>query len=970
MFRIIFRTFSVITIALKRILSQPGLAFATLVGMIFAISLTMSVPQYASNVYSRTFSGTVSGDSSSNQVYPAFTLLFSYDSNLNGYKQWEDIQAVSDYLTNETGNVLNLPIRVSIRFVGTDPMALFPSDVKEFRSSDTPLIWSSMATMSDIQNHIILHEGAFPQTTAPEGPIEVVIHQSLAEKLGLQVGEVYNFFARNQSSEGVRQTITVQILIAGVFEERDPSEEYWLLRPSILFDRMLVSEETFATRIAPILNNEVYSSFWGILPESRTINYDQAIPLIRNIQILTHNTNKLLPGLRLAISPLSALSSYLRSASLLTVLLYAFSVPIFGLLLAFIVMTSSVTVERQKNEIAVLRSRGAMIFQMAGIAAVEGLLLGAVAFAASLPLSALVAWLIGNTRSFLNFGLDTSFSGLTFSWTTGSLQAGVWMVIIAILGRVFPTFNAARSTVILYKQERSRGIRPPFWQRAWLDVMLLVPAGYGLYVLQKQGRLALLETGAQGDPFQNPLLFIAPMLAIFALSLFFLRLSPLMMRIIAWVAGHTNSVGLLMAARQLARTPSSYTLPLVLLILTLSLSAFTATLAGTLDRHLHDMVYYHMGSEVTFLDMGDSPDSGGGAPMSAAAAEEPAASEADALETVGWYFIPVSDYLQLPGVQAVARVGRYPGAMVGASRNVSADLVGVDRVDLQHVLFWREDFASESLGALMNRLAAQPDAILVPRSFLEKFALQVGDFIQMRVSAYNQSRDIAFRVVGVFDYFPTYYPATTPALVANLDYVFESIGTELPYQVLLRTNGSVDFLQIRDLSYSSLGANTGTWESPIPVIQAEQVRPERQGLFGVLSVGFSAAALLTVAGFLIYALFSFQRRFIELGVLRAIGLSSFQMTSLLAFELAFLIIMGGLVGTVLGVWISDQFIPYLQLGLDANAQVPPYLVRMDWAAVYRIYFLFGMLFVVALTVLVVWLRRMKIFQAIKMGETS
>lgn len=75
------------------------------------------------------------------------------------------------------------------------------------------------------------------------------------------------------------------------------------------------------------------------------------------------------------------------------------------------------------------------------------------------------------------------------------------------------------------------------------------------------------------------------------------------------------------------------------------------------------------------------------------------------------------------------------------------------------------------------------------------------------------------------------------------------------------------------------------WTSATQTIIDEQRKPERQGLFGLLSVGFVTAALLTVLGFILYALFSFRRRFIELGMLRAVGLSAQQMTALLASEL-------------------------------------------------------------------------------------
>ena len=120
---------------------------------------------------------------------------------------------------------------------------------------------------------------------------------------------------------------------------------------------------------------------------------------------------------------------------------------------------------------------------------------------------------------------------------------------------------------------------------------------------------------------------------------------------------------------------------------------------------------------------------------------------------------------------------------------------------------------------------------------------------------------------------------------------------------------------------------------------------------------------------MLYALFSFRQRFIELGVLRAIGLSSVQMTIFLAWELAFLILTGLILGTGLGMWVSYLFIPFLQVGNEVTARIPPFLVEIAWPAIFRIYALFGILFIGALTILAVLLMRMKIFQAIKLGET-
>jgi len=94
------------------------------------------------------------------------------------------------------------------------------------------------------------------------------------------------------------------------------------------------------------------------------------------------------------------------------------------------------------------------------------------------------------------------------------------------------------------------------------------------------------------------------------------------------------------------------------------------------------------------------------------------------------------------------------------------------------------------------------------------------------------------------------------------------------------------------------------------------------------------------------------------------------MTALLAWELVFLIAIGLIAGTGLGVLVSKLFIPYLQLGAQNIAHIPPFIVQIAWGRILEIYALFGLLFVVALAVLSGMLARMKIFQAVKLGETT
>jgi putative ABC transport system permease protein len=456
-----------------------------------------------------------------------------------------------------------------------------------------------------------------------------------------------------------------------------------------------------------------------------------------------------------------------------------------------------------------------------------------------------------------------------------------------------------------------------------------------------------------------------------ALTLFLIRLFPFVLRFVAWLFGRLPGTTFLLAARQLARSPGFYVAPMLLLVLTLALATFTASLAATLDRSLYDQARYSVGADMQLIEPGEDTQtstmfgpSGSGQSTGAAATPAPVGPR--------WLFIPISDHLKINGITAATRVGRYPATGKFSTGSVKAEVLGIDRVDYSRIAYWRNDFGPGSLGGLMNALASKSDGVLVQDTVMGQNALKVGDQIHIAVSGGDSNVDMTMVIVGSFRYWPTWYPNkqnATTLFVTNLDYVFEQLGGENPYNVWLKVKDGTDPSQVAE-GVTKLGAAVLSFDDVNTKIVKEQTRPERQGLFGVLSVGFAAAALLTVLGFFLYAIFSFRRRLIELGVLRAIGLSAPQMAAFLGWELLLLLGTGVGAGTLLGVAASRVYIPFMQVGLTPETTLLPFLVIIAWPEIYRIYALFGGLFVVALIVLLAFLMRMKIFQAVKLGETE
>jgi putative ABC transport system permease protein len=426
----------------------------------------------------------------------------------------------------------------------------------------------------------------------------------------------------------------------------------------------------------------------------------------------------------------------------------------------------------------------------------------------------------------------------------------------------------------------------------------------------------------------------------------------------------------LLAMRYLARTTRGYTGPIMLLIITMSLATFTSSMSLTLDRYLYDRAYYVTGTDLRLNDLGEDTQPaelgfGGGQQDPQAAADD---AKDEGLNEARWLFVPVTDYLTIPGIKDATRVGR---SEVEARVNNQFDkgiFLGVDRADLPGVVgkAFRSDYANTSLGELMNRLADDPGALLVSSGFMGKYGLRIGDRVSLAMNAFGNVQIVPFVVVGDLRLFPTLYD-DQPFFIGNLDYAFEMQGGQYPYEVWTTIAPGTDPAAVVKET-ESRGLRVFLQEDAPSLIETELLRPERQGVFGLLSVGFLASAFLTVLGFLFYSVLSFRRRFVELGMLRAIGLSVGQMATLLTCEQGLIIGTGMGIGTLLGITASRLFIPFLQVRADQHPQTPPFVVEIAWSQISIIYTIFGSMLVLAVLITMFLLARMRIFQAVKLGE--
>jgi putative ABC transport system permease protein len=420
--------------------------------------------------------------------------------------------------------------------------------------------------------------------------------------------------------------------------------------------------------------------------------------------------------------------------------------------------------------------------------------------------------------------------------------------------------------------------------------------------------------------------------------------------------------------RTLARQPGTYRGPLLLLILTLSLAAFSASMAATLDGALHAAITYQVGAETQLIEAGQSTEQPqqsqqpGGTPQ--------APERKDIEEEARFLFVPVDDHLEVDGIEEVARVGRYDARVQTGGTPQQAQLVGIDRLDFPEVVTHFDDewAGGQSLGALMNLLARTPEGVIVSRSLLGD-GLAVGDTVSARLSLYGDSREVQFVILAAVELWPGFYPQDGPLMITNLNYIFDQMGGQYPYDVWIdrADNADLDELVagVRDLGIAVVATRDAA-----QIIAEEQIQPQRQGLFGLLSVGFIAAGMITLLGFLLAALINARRRAIELGVLGALGMSGLQVALALIIEHVVLVAAGIGAGTGIGLLAATLVVPLLQVGAGPHPGTPAYPPQIAWDQVTLIYIVFAVALLLTLLALAWILGRMKLFQAVKLGDVN
>jgi hypothetical protein len=284
-------------------------------------------------------------------------------------------------------------------------------------------------------------------------------------------------------------------------------------------------------------------------------------------------------------------------------------------------------------------------------------------------------------------------------------------------------------------------------------------------------------------------------------------------------------------------------------------------------------------------------------------------------------------------------------------------------------LIWRPVRGQPSTHGLRPKPSPGPLPVLASQAFIEQSGLRVGD----SGAAFLNGSFVDLRVAGSFRLFPTLAdPREVPALVANIDGLVAAANTSprgpiiYPSEIWLSAGRDTLPRAVQAQNEGRLSATVTSFDS---IRAAQESDPlVAAGWEGILFISFTAILMLSALGFLIYSYLTAQRRTLEFAVLRTMGFSRRQIATVVGFEQAFVILLGMLAGTLMGMRLGALMIRYMGVTETGDDVLPPMALEVSWLTVGSAWLVLGFAFLITIGVVVLLYARLQLHRVLRIGE--
>jgi ABC-type antimicrobial peptide transport system permease subunit len=600
---------------------------------------------------------------------------------------------------------------------------------------------------------------------------------------------------------------------------------------------------------------------------------------------------------------------------------------IAALLLFFVATMISALVEREQLAMAVLRSRGSSRWQIFGSLFIQIL---ALCLGAALLGPALAVVLVRMIAPhFLTPTTGDALNALPLD--AGALFRSLGLTTLITLGvcgltSLLTILLAVRANILTQRREEARQTQLPLWQRLRLDllIMSLAICGY-ICILYLENVQGLID--GQGQVLvSTPLALLAPLLLVLAGILGFLRLFPLLLKMLARLARKRRDATVMLAFVQMERSPRQPMRVALLLGLATAFALFSLVFAASQNQRPADLATYQAVSD-----------------FSGSTSTLPATNPQNVVQVLQQ---TDESYLSIPGITETTVgyvdtryfvVNSYPSGEYSQSTILNA----VDADTFAQTATWTSQDSNESLSTLMQLLATLRNPsmqrgvvpTIVAASTWQLLGLSPGAIFHL-TDVYGDSDGVSYLALAEVQHIPPVNDSLQGAILVDYQTMVAARAraheTTSPNYLWLRSSSDPALLdQTRQaLNTSDLALSNLVDRRALSSDNAED--PLVNDLLSILSTGVIVAFLLAFLATICLPLLNTRTRQTSFAVLRALGGKPGEVTLTLVWELAIVLCTSLLLGLFFGLLLAFTSVaPLVFTGV-----LPTNLVTLSGTAIY------------------------------------
>ncbi len=943
----------------RRIINNKWLYACLLIGAVAACAIFSSIPMYSNAILQKILTKDLEEYHIARKSSPAsYTVTYNHFSRVS-----ISIDSFGEIVENQLAPAFSLPVASMVKKVE----GISKKIKNESGASRNGNIYSDLVSYSELDQHIKILHGRLPQKSPVDGVYEVMATEGAMKRLELLLDNTYGIYESQYYSE--KEELLFKVKVVGIFTMKEQDDLYWSqvkhqeLEGSIVFDEKVLlqimkdNEEVSIRKLEWSYNFDYYSI--------KVQDIDHILNTFKqHVNWADRNNN-----IASITTPLYELfKNYGEKESQLRITLWILTVPLMIIICFYLQLIAGLIVKNDQNEIAVLKSRGAGTFQVFSMYVFQSFLMAFVSFICGPPLALFICHVLGSSNGFIEFiGRKALNPEITFETIAYSFAGAAFFIVFMLM----PAFNACRVSIVQYKKSRLNSDTKPFWQRLYLDVLVMGFSAYGLYSFQTRQEFLGMSGLGGTDINVDPLLYFISTFFILGVSLMLLRIYPLLIRIIFKIGESWWNPVTYFSLVNVGRAEKNSQFIMLFLMLSLAFGIMNANQARTINRNAEDKIMYEIGADVVIEPYNNlkhqSGDLYGMVDEMLGTSIGPYSSS----PKVDYKEPPYMEFKKIEGIDSITKVvvnnNSFLSSRSSAVRNLK--ILGITPFEFGNTVWFRNDLLPYHMNEYLNIMTESPKAILLSSNIQKDFDIEVGSDVEIKIGdGYLQ-----FFVLAFIDYFPSCNPynqisgniKNSFAIINNL-YIEKKLPVQ-PYEIWIKklpdTPDSVINSELESRNLRVERADFAQQE-----IIKRKNDPMLHGTNGILTMCFIITMLIAAIGFIIFWVLSLKERALKFGIFRAIGMPMNGITMIMVLEQVLVSGCSILAGVLVGSLGSKIFIPMLQMIYSSAQQVPPFKVVALQSDYLKVIAITLVMLVSALSVLYVLIRKIKVNQVLKLGE--